>query len=896
MPGSLRYKISLLLALLACSVIATIAVIFAYTSSARNDAAAINVAGRQRMIAQQIRYYSHTNNIPFNNRKQQLLGLINQFDEALYKLEHGGNVSGSELDKAPLSTLPSLNNLKQRWQLVHNALITIINSPIEDKDTRYALLHIESNIPALARVANDLVTDFEQASLETKRNQTAMLAILFSANLLLLAVSLWLIRQYTWELRRKETITRAQDQLVNQIHDAVITMNLGGFIKQWNAGAENLFGYPDTQIVDRHFSSLFPRQQSSTRAKKMILSLKINGILDEKVECRHSSGRTIICHLSMSLLRDEYGNPKGIIAYSIDLTRQHIAEQLAKTRELEWRDTFNAIPDFVCVIDPDFRIIKANSALKKHFAINLNTPVDRRCHELYGCANHNSDTCPHAITMQLKKPATATIDSSCAGLSLLVTTSPILDDKGKYIASVHIAKDISRQWQAEEKLRHLAHYDHLTGLPNRNVFFDRLRQMLGRSEWSDRLIAVLFIDVDRFKNINDTMGHDTGDQMLTILASRLQNSIRDGDTVARLGGDEFAVILADVANKADIPGVAKTILRNIKEPMYINTREFFVTASIGISLCPENSNEARKLVAQADIAMYHAKDRGKNNFRFYDRNLDLLTPERLALETRLRQALERKEYELHYQPKVCLQTGKVVGMEALLRWQSGQNQTTLPAQIIPILEETGLIVPVGNWVLEAACARNIAWQQQGFPAVRMAVNLSARQFQQPGLVATVAEVLKNTGLDPGWLELEITESILMQDVEATSQTLHQLSRLGVHISIDDFGTGYSSLGYLKQFPVSTLKIDKSFIRDISANEDDRALTRTIIAMARSLHMRVIAEGVETFFQIQFLKEHGCDEVQGYYFSKPVPESEFVSLLHDNVRYPLQDPAENRPGY
>jgi diguanylate cyclase (GGDEF)-like protein len=389
---------------------------------------------------------------------------------------------------------------------------------------------------------------------------------------------------------------------------------------------------------------------------------------------------------------------------------------------------------------------------------------------------------------------------------------------------------------------------------------------------------VLFIDLDRFKNVNDTLGHDAGDRVLQAIAGRLKGCLREVDTLARLGGDEFGLLVEQVSDTRFVGNVARKLLKAVAEVLVVDGQEYHITASIGISTYPADGSDATTLLKNADIAMYRAKDRGKDNSQFYAAAMNAHSMARLSLETGLRHALERGEFLLHYQPKVDIASGRITGMEALVRWMRPESGLVSPADFIPLAEETGLIVPIGAWVLKTACERNRAWQLQGMPPLRVAVNLSARQFVQANLVSEVARVLDASGLAPASLELEITESMVMDNPERAIQTLRQLKSMGIALAIDDFGTGYSSLGYLKRFPIDNIKIDRSFIKDIPHSNDDATITRTIIDMTHNLRLKVVAEGVETAAQLDFLREHGCDEMQGYYFSRPLAEDAFLTLV------------------
>ncbi|MBI5197390.1 MAG: EAL domain-containing protein [Nitrospirae bacterium] len=432
--------------------------------------------------------------------------------------------------------------------------------------------------------------------------------------------------------------------------------------------------------------------------------------------------------------------------------------------------------------------------------------------------------------------------------------------------------------RVEASLHHIAHYDRLTELPNRTLFFDRLSQELSRAPWRHRLVAVMYLDLDRFQRINDTLGHETGDRLIQAVAHRLKQCVRDGDTVARLGGDEFGLILADIKQEYDVPKVAQKILDSLSNLFALEERELFVTASIGISIHPNDGDEAEVLFQKADTAMSRAKEQGKNNYQLYSPTMNTRAFERLVLETSLRHALEREEFLLHYQPQVDLLTGKVVGMEALVRWQHPDLGLISPVEFIPVLEETGLIVPVGEWILRTASAQNQDWEKAGFTDLRMAVNISPRQFTQKDHVGRLDQILKEIMKNPCLLEFEFTEGIFMQFNEWTVKTLQEWHHMGIHLTIDDFGTGYSSLSYLKKSPIDSIKIDRSFIRDADTNPDDGAIAKAIIAMAHSLRMRVVGEGVETLDQLNFLRENLCDRIQGYYFSRPLPAKEITELL------------------
>ena len=439
-----------------------------------------------------------------------------------------------------------------------------------------------------------------------------------------------------------------------------------------------------------------------------------------------------------------------------------------------------------------------------------------------------------------------------------------------------------------ESVEYLAYHDGLTSLPNRSLFSKMLSQSISEASRYHRQLAVLFLDLDRFKQINDTLGHDAGDQLLQEVALRLKACLRASDTVARLGGDEFVILLPELSEDKYVATTAQKILGTIARPFNLQGQEFRVTASVGISVFPQDGLDEQTLKKNADIAMYQAKQQGKNNFQFYSEKLNADSLERMTLELSLRHALERQEFQLHYQAKRDIRSGQITGMEALLRWNHPDLGIVAPMQFIPVAEETGLIVPIGKWVLKTACQQNVAWQQQGLPHLGIAVNLTARQFADERLLVDLAEILAETGMEASLLELEIAESLLMQDVKRALSVLTGLKRLKIRIAIDDFGIGYSSLSALKQFPLDAIKIDRSFICDVSSVSEDKALTEAIIAMGRTLSLTVVAQGVETKEQADFLRDNACDEFQGFYFNKPVPADQFKVLLQAQVANPGVD--------
>ncbi len=454
------------------------------------------------------------------------------------------------------------------------------------------------------------------------------------------------------------------------------------------------------------------------------------------------------------------------------------------------------------------------------------------------------------------------------------------------LGTVLALRILQQRKRMEDRLNHMALHDDLTGLPNRAMLNQYLARALVRHRRSGTHLAILFMDVDRFKVINDSLGHDVGDELLRQVADRLRIRCRESDTVARMGGDEFAVLIEDPKTMMEVSTCAQRLVEEMSAPYILRGKNCRVTISIGISIFPSDGNDSLALLKAADVAMYRTKETGRDNYLFYSPMMNIHTLERLELESDLRQALERGEFLLHYQPQIQLATGRITGVEALLRWKHPLRGIVAPSDFISLAEETGLIVPIGEWALAAACARTKAWQDQGLAGLKVAVNLSARQFADPMLLPKLTRIIHESGLDPSSLELEITESLVMSHGEGATAVLESLKALGVQIAMDDFGTGYSSLGYLKRFPIDAIKIDRSFIRDIASDSDDKKITRAIIAMAHSMSLTVVAEGVETAEQLRFLRAQRCDAVQGYLLYRPLPEEEVA----DAIRLDWQNPA------
>ncbi|MBL1274484.1 MAG: EAL domain-containing protein [Ectothiorhodospiraceae bacterium] len=457
-----------------------------------------------------------------------------------------------------------------------------------------------------------------------------------------------------------------------------------------------------------------------------------------------------------------------------------------------------------------------------------------------------------------------------------LTISTVNDDGGQVTHLIGGFTDLSQQKQAEDRIQHLMYYDALTDLPNRTLYQDRCKRAMLRARRVGKRVAYLHLDVDRFGTINDTLGHQAGDSLLQQVGQRLSGSVRQQDLVARFVGDEFGITMVDLDHETDVSGMVQLLIGAFAEPFRVKEQEIFLVPSVGVSLFPGDATEYNELARFADTALHSAKRDGGASFQFYRKSMHADASDRLTMESALRRALERNEFQLYYQPQLSLATGKIIGVEALIRWKAKEGEMVLPGKFIPVLEETGLIVPVGAWIMRQACGDHADWAKRGYGQIPIAVNLSARQFRDENLVDMIRKILQESGTDPRMIELEITESCVMENPEVALNILKECHGMGMRIAIDDFGTGYSSLSYLKKFPLDVLKIDQSFVADVIKSEDDAAIIDTIIAMGHRLNLSVIAEGVETEEQADFLREHGCDNAQGFFYDRPMPSDQLIS--------------------
>jgi diguanylate cyclase (GGDEF)-like protein/PAS domain S-box-containing protein len=746
--------------------------------------------------------------------------------------------------------------------------------------------------------------------------------------------------------RKRGEVERAQfAAIVESSDDAIISRDMDRKVLTWNAAAERMFGYTAIEVVGQPSSLIVPPDREAEVAPKRVLLSRGQSVPPYDTVRLAKDGRRINVSVTQSPIKDAGGRIIGVSLVFRDITEriqaarrramEHAVTQvLAESASVDeamplilqticqglkwacgaywkwdattellhcsqsWHVDAEGVAEFIAATKE-----RPNEAPAWHGAApGTDTGGVVRRVWFSGAPAWFRDVMQQPDFRRGPTAAKAGLHSAF-GFPILSGAQPLgvmefysYEIRQPDEALLQMVRAIGSQIgqflqrkNAEDKLAQLAQFDTVTGLPNRYLFHDRLGLMLTQARRNNWLIGTLFVDLDRFKAVNDTYGHAAGDKLLHQVAARLKECVRGADTVGRLSGDEFAVVLSNLAMAEDAGLVAQKIVSALAAPFDLGGHQAYISASIGIALYPADGDNPDTLIKNADTAMYRAKQQGRNGYQFYLPEMNERLMQRVQLEAHLRGALERGEYLLHYQPKADLATGAITGFEALLRWRHGEL-TVSPAEFIPILEDTGLIVPVGEWVLRSVCEQIKRWEQQGVPVRPVAVNLSARQFQRENLAAVVGRVLEEAGVRPDLLELELTETLLMSDAGEAVQTLHQFKSLGVRLAMDDFGTGYSSLAYLKSFPLDALKIDRAFIRDVVSDPDDAAITIAIISLAHNLKLKVVAEGVETEEQLQFLRLHGCDEMQGFYFARPLPVEECTRALIEDRRLQHRQPG------
>ncbi|HVI52950.1 MAG TPA: EAL domain-containing protein [Candidatus Sulfotelmatobacter sp.] len=706
----------------------------------------------------------------------------------------------------------------------------------------------------------------------------------------------YVLRQQARTMQAMAETFRTNEQhvraIVEHTADAILSFDCAGVISTYNPAAERIFGFSADDAAGRPVGLLIPELSAlDTRARK-VLAPFIEG--RREALGRRQDGSILPIELSISAMI--VGPQPHYVAIAHDITERKAAEESLRLQK-EWLTTLtDALPDIVCFKDGEGRWLVANQFYLDLFRLNGVDYVGLNAQEL------------GALTPLYQQFMLATLDTDLQAWQegrpisyeqiiplpdgseriFDMRKTPLFNADGSRKGLVVLGRDITERRQNAQRIAHLAHHDTLTGLPNRALFLDRLNSALAMARRNSTEVALLLLNLNKFKEVNDTVGHAIGDKLLRASAKRILHCVRETDTVARLGGDEFAILLAQVSGADGAGTVADSVLRILAEPFGLDGHEVVTSACMGITLFPGDAEDAETLLKNADLALLRSKTERLSRFHFYVAGMDEEVRRRRTTETDLRHALGTEQLSLFYQPQVDSGTGRVLGAEALIRWHHPKNGSIPPALFIPIAERSELIVPLGRWVLHQAAMQIQTWKQLGLPPVKIAVNLSPAQFKHHDLLATVIDVLEQTGVDPRLLQLEITETSAMTNFDYSVGILQNLRALGLTIAIDDFGTGYSSLNYLKRFPVDKLKIDRSFVTDIGLHPDNAAIVKAIINLGRGIGARVNVEGVETHEQLRFMQENGCDEIQGFYFSRPLPADEFAKLLSHPLPWTLED--------
>lgn len=687
------------------------------------------------------------------------------------------------------------------------------------------------------------------------------------------------------KMARSSAQIRKLSLAVEQSPNSIIITDAKGIIEYVNPHFCQVSGYTPEEVIGKtmrmHQSGLTPKAVY----EDLWSTINAGKVWNGELLNRSKHGKLYWEQLSISPIFDEQDNITNFLSEQIDISARKQSEEQIRLFE----KVFVSANEAIMISDADNNIIIVNPAFTGVTGYSPDEVIGKNP-RMFASGLMDADFYRNmwqTINTEGKWQGEM-VDRRKDGeiYAEWLSISALRNDSGQLTHYVALMTDISERKAAEERMVYLAQHDILTGLPNRLLFQDRLQQAITYAERQQTSVAVLFLDLDRFKNVNDTLGHHIGDLLLQEVARRVRLCVRGSDTISRQGGDEFVILLPNLDDLGDVVLVIDKLIESIANPYYLNSHVMHVTTSIGVSVYPQDGNESESLIRNADTAMYQAKDAGRNGFRFFTQEMNRIIAKRVGLENRLRNALLKGELLLHYQPKLDLRSGEIIAVEALVRWQHPEEGLISPADFIPVAEETGMIVPLGKWVLNEACRQNQEWRDKGLREIAMAVNLSPVQFQERELVDTVTAALARSGMPASALELEITESAMMRDPEQAIIILGQISALGIKVSIDDFGTGYSSLSHLKKFPIDELKVDQSFVRDLSIDKDDAAIVSAVIGMAKSLGLSVIAEGVETIEQLRFLEKLDCDKMQGYYFSKPLPADEFRALLESGRKLNL----------
>jgi diguanylate cyclase (GGDEF)-like protein/PAS domain S-box-containing protein len=683
------------------------------------------------------------------------------------------------------------------------------------------------------------------------------------------------------DLRAIEATTAAYEAelraILDNLQDTYYRSDANGRLIRLSPSVKQLLGYQPEELIGAYSVALYVGGEATRNAFLQALNAAGGRLLGYEYSMRHKDGHEVWMSTNADYLRDAHGTPIGVEGTARDITasrHQRAALQLAAT-------VFSDTREAIMITDADNRIISVNRAFTTVTGYSADEIIGTSP-PLVSPSHHNTEfleqLCEALFVTGHWSGEAWNRRKNGAIFPQWLSISAVRNEDGEILQYVAIFSDLSERKAAEERIEFLARHDILTRLPNRFLLRDRAEQAFAHAERAHTKVALLLLDLDHFKHINDSLGHPAGDTLLQTVADRLRSSTRDTDTVSRQGGDEFLVLLTDIRDTDDIASIAEKMMQTLGDPCVVAGQEMSISCSVGLAVYPEDGTDFDTLVKNADAAMYHAKESGRNTFRYYSQQMNEDAVARLDIQNRLHRALDRDEFVLHYQPLIDLSNNSIVGAEALVRWNCPELGMQPPGLFIPVAEDTGLIVQLGEWVLREACRQARAWHDAGHSRLVMAINLSPIQFTRGDLVATIRSALDDSGVNPAQIELEITESVLMKDTEHVLATVRQLHGMGLRLAIDDFGTGYSSLAYLRRFAVEKLKIDQSFIRDLPTDPDAGAIVRAVIQMAKSLKIAVLAEGVETAEIAHDLDLLGCDYAQGYYFGRPMPAEAFQNLL------------------
>ena len=683
-------------------------------------------------------------------------------------------------------------------------------------------------------------------------------------------------------------LTTITDNLVGMIYRCRIDPDWT--MEYVSDGCYKLTGYrPEELVLNRRISyDQLTLPEDRERVSRVIhAGIRTSGNFDVEYRILRADGYVCWVLERGVAVPDAEGRPAWIEGYIQDISERMAVDEMLREAVRRYESLFEHATEGIFQTTPDGRYLSANPALARIYGHASPEALIAHLHDIQRQLYVSPDRRAEFVRLMQTTGTVRNFESQVyrkdGSIIWISENARAVKDTGDNVQFYEgTVVDITERKEHEAVLEYQANHDSLTGLPNRSLLRDRIDQAIARARRENIMAAVVFVDLDHFKLINDSLGHYVGDRLLLEVASRLKSCVRGNDTVARQGGDEFVLVLAEQHSEDEMLAVVGRLLDAISQPWVDGGQEYGISCSIGVSCYPRDGADPDALLRCADAAMYQAKASGRSTYHFYTPELNLAISERLELANSLRHALERDEFLVYYQPRIDIASERIVGAEALIRWNCPGKGIVPPDSFISIAEETGLIIPIGQWILREACRQTQAWREAGLPPIAVSVNLSPIQFRHTGLVQSVADALADTGLTPGQLELELTESFVMHDAERINVAMRSLKALGVDIAVDDFGTGYSSLSYLKRFPVDRLKIDKSFVRDIDSDPDDAAIVRAIITLGHALGLRVVAEGVETRAHLEYLRQHGCDEVQGYYFSRPVPAGRMETLLRDGL--------------